>query len=169
MSSSRSNDLFARSRADLQSQRCATTEQFHGVKSKIFGNGRVTNTSARLNDVTLGVSIPRPRKVWGKLTTAPGEGFGPAHEDGALGRVSRSATIADICAGGLSDISSLCCCPAHGLVILYHGHFFPVGTSEVSAAMKASWGTSTRPIDFIRFLPSFCFSSSLRLRVISPP
>src|SRR5690349_2452850 len=38
-----------------------------------------------------------------------------------------------------------------------------------SAAMKASWGTSTRPTIFIRFLPSFCFSSSLRLRLMSPP
>ena len=38
-----------------------------------------------------------------------------------------------------------------------------------SAAMKASCGTSTRPITFIRRLPSFCFSSSLRLRVMSPP
>ena len=38
-----------------------------------------------------------------------------------------------------------------------------------NAAMKASWGTSTRPTIFIRFLPSFCFSSSLRLRVMSPP
>ena len=37
------------------------------------------------------------------------------------------------------------------------------------AAMKASWGTSTRPTIFMRFLPSFCFSSSLRLRVMSPP
>ena len=46
-------------------------------------------------------------------------------------------------------------------------HFF--GASEVSAATKASCGTSTRPIDFIRFFPSFCFSSSLRLRVMSPP
>ena len=44
------------------------------------------------------------------------------------------------------------------------------GCSEVeSAAMNASWGTSTRPTIFIRFLPSFCFSSSLRLRVMSPP
>ena len=41
--------------------------------------------------------------------------------------------------------------------------------SEDSAAMNASWGTSTRPTIFIRFLPSFCFSSSLRLRVMSPP
>ena len=30
-------------------------------------------------------------------------------------------------------------------------------------------GISTRPNCFIRFLPSFCFSSSLRLRVMSPP
>ena len=37
------------------------------------------------------------------------------------------------------------------------------------AEMKASWGTSTRPMFFMRFLPSFCFSSSLRLRVMSPP
>ena len=37
------------------------------------------------------------------------------------------------------------------------------------AETKASWGTSTRPIVFIFFLPSFCFSSSLRLRLMSPP
>ena len=44
------------------------------------------------------------------------------------------------------------------------------GSSEVDkAAMKASCGTSTRPTIFIRFLPSFCFSSSLRLREMSPP
>ena len=41
----------------------------------------------------------------------------------------------------------------------------PASTRET----KASWGISTRPIDFIRFLPSFCFSRSLRLRVMSPP
>ena len=44
----------------------------------------------------------------------------------------------------------------------------PAGSLD-SAAMKASCGTSTRPTIFIRFLPSFCFSSSLRLRVMSPP
>src|SRR5690606_16553431 len=38
-----------------------------------------------------------------------------------------------------------------------------------SAAMNASCGTSTRPTIFIRFLPSFCRSSSLRFRVTSPP
>ena len=38
-----------------------------------------------------------------------------------------------------------------------------------SAAMNASCGISTRPTRFIRFLPSFCFSRSFRLREISPP
>ncbi len=41
--------------------------------------------------------------------------------------------------------------------------------SSLRTAMKALWGTWTVPIWRIRFLPSFCFSSSLRLRVISPP
>ncbi len=42
-------------------------------------------------------------------------------------------------------------------------------SSSRKAATKASWGTSTRPICFMRFLPSFWRSSSLRLRVMSPP
>ena len=42
-------------------------------------------------------------------------------------------------------------------------------SSRRRAEMKASWGTSTLPMFFMRFLPSFCFSSSLRLRVMSPP
>ena len=42
-------------------------------------------------------------------------------------------------------------------------------SSSLSAETKASWGTSTRPMFFIFFFPSFCFSSSLRLRVMSPP
>ena len=45
----------------------------------------------------------------------------------------------------------------------------PADPSEESAAMKASCGTSTVPMFFIRFLPSFCFSRSLRLREMSPP
>ncbi len=36
-------------------------------------------------------------------------------------------------------------------------------------ARKASCGMSTWPTRFMRFLPSFCFSRSLRLRVMSPP
>ena len=42
-------------------------------------------------------------------------------------------------------------------------------SSRLKTAINASCGTSTRPIAFIRFLPRFCFSSNLRLRVISPP
>ncbi len=51
------------------------------------------------------------------------------------------------------------------------GYFLPLSpeSSVDNAATNASCGTSTRPMVFIRFLPSFCFSSSLRLRVMSPP
>ena len=42
-------------------------------------------------------------------------------------------------------------------------------SSTLRIAIKASCGTSTEPMAFMRFLPSFCFSSSLRLREISPP
>ncbi len=75
--------------------------------------------------------------------------------------------------------------PARERAVVGHGlplgqrraHFFfaslpeslPPAESDDSAAMNASWGTSTRPMVFMRFLPSFCFSSSLRLRVMSPP
>ncbi len=45
----------------------------------------------------------------------------------------------------------------------------PAFSSLDSTAMKASCGTSTEPTIFIRFLPSFCFSSSFRLREMSPP
>ena len=38
-----------------------------------------------------------------------------------------------------------------------------------NTSINASCGMLTEPNDFIRFLPSFCFSSSLRLRVMSPP
>jgi very-short-patch-repair endonuclease len=38
-----------------------------------------------------------------------------------------------------------------------------------SASMKADCGISTLPNWRMRFLPSFCFSRSLRLRVTSPP
>ncbi len=42
-------------------------------------------------------------------------------------------------------------------------------SSTFKMAMNASCGTSTLPMAFMRFLPAFCFSSSLRLRVMSPP
>ena len=40
---------------------------------------------------------------------------------------------------------------------------------RLRTARNASCGISTLPTSFIRALPSFCFSSSLRLRVTSPP
>ncbi len=48
---------------------------------------------------------------------------------------------------------------------LIHATYSPI----LSAAMKASCGISTLPNWRMRFLPSFCFSRSLRLRVTSPP
>ncbi len=41
--------------------------------------------------------------------------------------------------------------------------------STCSTARNASWGISTAPTCFMRFFPSFCFSRSLRFRVMSPP
>ena len=41
--------------------------------------------------------------------------------------------------------------------------------SSLRTAMKASVGTCTVPRFRIFFLPSFCFSSSFFLRVMSPP
>ncbi len=63
--------------------------------------------------------------------------------------------------------------PQPALGDVHRGYFLPFSVEPAPslerAATKASWGTSTRPTIFIRFLPSFCFSSSLRLRVMSPP
>ena len=43
------------------------------------------------------------------------------------------------------------------------------GSFPLRTDMKAFWLISTLPIAFIRFLPAFCFSSSFRFRVMSPP
>ena len=59
--------------------------------------------------------------------------------------------------------------PARDRRLHYLPGLVPVGVSAPRAAMKASWGTSTRPMAFMRLLTLFCFSSSLRLRVMSPP
>ena len=45
----------------------------------------------------------------------------------------------------------------------------PYSSPTSSTARNAFCGISTLPTIFIRFLPSFCFSRSLRLRVMSPP
>ena len=44
-----------------------------------------------------------------------------------------------------------------------------IQASIFKAAKNALCGISTLPNWRMRFLPSFCFSSSLRLRLISPP
>ena len=49
------------------------------------------------------------------------------------------------------------------------GESEPVQLSTFSAAIKASCGMSTLPNCRIFFLPSFCFSRSFLLRVMSPP
>ena len=41
--------------------------------------------------------------------------------------------------------------------------------AAVHRAMDTKSNRSTLPTCFIRFFPAFCFSSSLRLRVMSPP
>ena len=51
---------------------------------------------------------------------------------------------------------------------LLEGQAFPL-LIHLQNGHEGSWGTSTLPMAFMRFLPSFCFSSSLRLREISPP
>src|ERR1700688_1224846 len=52
-----------------------------------------------------------------------------------------------------------------------HLKFIVMGGEDqaLRTSMNASWGMLTEPKAFIRFFPSFCFSSSLRLRLISPP
>ena len=44
--------------------------------------------------------------------------------------------------------------------------FFPSSSPVSSTARNAFWGMSTEPIDFIRFLPAFCFTRLIRLRVL---
>ena len=155
----RSDDLFARARTNLERHGCAAPKELGQIDREIRGDRRVANAATRLHHVAVRVSLPRTHEVRGQLARAPRERLRAAHKDRALGGLARTAIRV------LADGSTA----LRGLVHLVPAHFLPVGTSEVRAAMKASCGTSTRPMDFMRFLPSFCFSSSLRLRLISPP
>ncbi len=159
MSGRRGDNLFTRARANLEGHRCAAPEELGQIEREIRRDRRVADAATRLHHVAVRVCFPRAREVRGQLACAPRKRLRTTHEDRALGGLSRATVHA------LADVSV----SLHGLVHLFPAHFLPVGTSEVRAAMKASCGTSTRPIDFMRFLPSFCFSSSLRLRLISPP
>ena len=58
---------------------------------------------------------------------------------------------------------------AAGQVIYSFVCFVYQSSSSLRTAMNASCGTSTVPNWRIRFLPSFCFSSSFFFRVMSPP
>ncbi|MPM99152.1 hypothetical protein SDC9_146343 [bioreactor metagenome] len=49
------------------------------------------------------------------------------------------------------------------------GHYLSSAFVTSMNARKASCGMETLPTCFIRFLPSFCFSRSLRFLVMSPP
>ena len=55
------------------------------------------------------------------------------------------------------------------LMAVLIGIYSPESVPTFSTARNASCGISTRPTRFMRRLPSFCFSSSLRLREMSPP
>lgn len=59
--------------------------------------------------------------------------------------------------------------PFRPLVAFWWGESCYFLSSMRNTAINASCGTSTEPTDFMRFFPSFCFSSSLRLREMSPP
>ena len=55
------------------------------------------------------------------------------------------------------------------IAVISDSPFIIYSSSSFKTLMKASCGTSTDPTCLIRFLPSFCFSSSFFLREISPP
>ena len=159
MSGRRGDDLFARARADLERHGRAAPKELGQINSEILRDRRVADAATRLHHVAMRVGLPRAHEVRRQLARTPRERLRAAHEDRTLGGLARTA-IRSLADGSVT---------LHGLVHLIPAHFLPVGTSEVRAAMKASCGTSTRPMDFMRFLPSFCFSSSLRLRLMSPP
>ena len=58
---------------------------------------------------------------------------------------------------------------AFGPATLSQERVLAYSSSSFRTAMKASLGTDTVPKVRIRFLPSFCFSSSFFFRVMSPP
>ena len=62
-----------------------------------------------------------------------------------------------------------CADRARGRLEQPDAHAFRFSPSRFSTARNASCGTSTPATCFIRFFPFFCFSSSLRFRVMSPP
>ncbi len=80
------------------------------------------------------------------------------------GRRNQSSTMQTILTGRASQerttMSGIRVCSMRTLYLLR-----PI----CRTARKASCGISTWPTCFMRFLPSFCFSSSFFLRLMSPP
>ena len=87
------------------------------------------------------------------------EQVGGPDQPGAKGDIGLLGTIAVSTA-----TRSLCVGARESLRLPYFS-----SRSTLSAATKASCGTSTEPTIFIRFFPSFCRSRSFFLRLMSPP
>src|SRR5450759_954674 len=136
------DDRISGSRADLDNQGSHSPEVPRRIKLKTRCHGHGSFLARHVDDKALIVLVPGPLHLGTEPALAPDE----------------------------RDRSAL-----EGRNLALHGkNYFlvrspPDAASLESAAMKASCGTSTRPTIFIRFLPSFCFSSSLRLREMSPP
>ena len=107
-----------------------------------------------------------------RVGNARGGGVAPAPGEGTTGGFGISALVELVLESSASAPSLP---PGHGKAGKLVEVHRPAGQNDrpayrtFSTARKASWGTSTLPTCFMRRLPSFCFSSSLRLRVISPP
>ena len=91
-------------------------------------------------------------------------GRGIARRD-EVGRDDRRLAI-EKCTHALGPVGSR---PGAGREILDRSRHRFAPSPRLRTARNASCGTSTAPTCFIRLLPAFCFSSSLRFRVMSPP
>jgi hypothetical protein len=111
------------------------------------------------------------------LTGGRSSAVANAHRTRTVRIVGRMLVPATPPEGALSRWSPSPRCSTHPadpgsnrLLDLLPGRRYSSSSSSVrSTATKAACGISTEPTIFIFFLPSFCFSRSLRLRVMSPP
>ena len=118
------------------------------------------SASGRVN-----VGVPPPRKI---VSSGSGEQDRAFELELREQRVDVAVVLA-LAADGGDEVAVAAAMRAERQVhVEVADHFFGP-SSRLSTARNASCGTSTPPTCFIRFLPFFCFSSSLRLRVMSPP
>ena len=110
---------------------------------------------------------PPPRPAGGESTRR--RDTGPS-DPGCVRRERNKSRSIRICSGRTG-----CGRRCRGFFLIFndlnerHGKTSYDSSSSLRTAMNASDGTATVPNVRIRFLPSFCFSSSFFLRVISPP